>query len=302
MNTNQQPSVGDAKPKDAAKNENKAPTLLEIKAERRERAKKAAIKAGTAILLLFAFVQQFTYHGLYQYAVLMLLPDGTNMSGRSHGTVFQKNFVRRNFAMPSYVNNVYTQSVRAFFAFFSSSWNAVLTETQRQSWNAFVINTSNIFGLPKTIKGKTAFVRLNQNIAKVLPPTTGTVPLPDVPVPASVPAAEFAATATGSVPGPAAMSLDIDDLSAFPNAYVLIRATALQSPGTFKPGKSKYRVISAVASSVTTAPVDILAAYETKFGNGWETAPGSKIFYQIQIVDSTTGLTSVVTSAQAIVA
>lgn len=265
--------------------------------------RRAIPTVAKALLFMFAaFCILFPSKSNVSMAVLMLLPDGMKMSGRSNGTVFQKNNVRRNFAMPTYVNNTFTQAVRSFLAYLSSAWNTVLTESQRVSWNNFSLTVSDIFGQPKEIKGKTAFVRMNQNVQKVAPSISAQVlDAPNIENP--TPATEFAATATGG--GTPVMELSLDDLSGLANVAdlkVLIKATAVQSQGTYRPGKSKYRDITIIDAADTDSAVDILAAYEAKFGDAWQSSADKKIFFYAQVVDITTGATSVNTSASAIIA
>lgn len=210
-----------------------------------------------------------------------LMVDGR---GKIGGQVASKNRAgayMRTKVTPVNPQTSYQTAVRALFASLSQAWRA-LTETQRDAWNAAVVNfqKTDIFGDLRTPTGINLFVRLNTNIINAggtqidLPPVITDTPQPvDFSAIADVSGQTLAITFTPT-PVPAS------------TAYI-VEATQQVSPGkNFL--KNLYRVINTLPAAATS-PSANGGAYTTKFG---AIVLGQKIGIRIKAVDLLTGLTS----------
>lgn len=228
-------------------------------------------------ILTAAFVLEHKVGGLMTAQLYMLANDG-KLSGRSDGNVYMRNGRIRKMTVPSLVQNTFTQTQRSSLSSLSSSWNA-LTQDQMNTWNnASGFFASDRFGRPVAIKGKTLYVRLNQNRFNI-----GLGPILAAPLPTSV-------------PGITDITAVIDDSG---NTFILtftpdptdvtvthlVFATAQMSAGTFRPSASKYKLITTIAGG-SASPVDINTEYVARLG-----APvtGNKIFFKTVPVKIATG-------------
>ena len=211
--------------------------------------------------------------------MLYLLANNGLLSGRASGNVYQRNGRVRGFKVPALVQNTYTNSARNRFGTNSSDWNS-LTDDERNSWiNASGYTTSDRFGRTIPLVGKQLFVSLNNNLAAVGIPTIADAPLP-----------ELVDSLTALLPGTFDNSAGTLSLAFTPDPSpdgnsILVFATAAQSAGTSKPGKSKYRLITTFPSG-SISPIGIGADYVSKFGSP---AVGSKIFLKAISINETTG-------------
>lgn len=225
-----------------------------------------------------------------QEAMLYMIADNAKKSGRADGNVYMRNGVIRGMKVPALVQNNFTQLQRGSLSQLSASWNA-LSQAQMATWNnARGFFASDRFGRSVEISGKTLYVRLNQNLFNI-----GLAPIVVAPAPTAV-------------NGITNLSMVIDDsantfvLTFAPtptdaNVAHLVFATAQLSPGTFRPSKSAYRLISTIIGGVATG-TDINAAYVTKFG-----APvtGNKIFIKLIPINDNTGQAGPAIVADAVV-
>jgi hypothetical protein len=216
-------------------------------------------------------------------SALYLLGNDGKISGRTGGDVYMRNGRKRAFSVPALVRNAYTALARGAFATASSAFRG-LSASRIAAWNSFIMFGVDRFGKVFEVKGKTAYVRINANLAIV-----GGGTLTDPPVTAINPTTPRLLTFETDF-GDTTMKIDYATEST--NVTVQIRATAPQSAGTSRPSQSKFRDVTIGDFSVA-GPIDIYSAYATKFG-----APpiGSKVFIQCRAIDATTGLSSAVTA------
>jgi hypothetical protein len=194
-----------------------------------------------------------------------------------------RNGRKRAFSVPALVRNAYTALARGAFATASSAFRG-LSPARIAAWNSFIMFGVDRFGKTFEVKGKTAYVRINSNLAIV-----GGGTLTDPPVTAVNPTTPRLLTFETDF-GDTTMKLDYATEST--NGTVQIRATAAQSAGTSRPSQGKFRDVTIGDFSIA-GPIDIYSAYVAKFG-----APpiGSKVFVQCRAIDNTTGLSSAITA------
>lgn len=131
-----------------------------------------------AALFIFCAITALTF-GAAPIALafaLIMHPDGTNISGRSQGTVFQRNGIRRNFVMTPNPRSPLQMQRRNALSFFSAAWRALST-ADIASWRNLTMQVTNRLGQTKTIKGKTVYVRLNSNLDLIGVPGIDTAPV-----------------------------------------------------------------------------------------------------------------------------
>jgi len=123
-------------------------------------------KMAFGFIFFILFILTIGGSGAVTLAVLMGLPDGMMLSGRSNGTVFQRNGIRRNFAMSSNPQTAFQTTIRNYFGGLSSIWRS-LTPAQQTGWRNLTMAVTNRIGQSKTISGKEVFVRLNTWLALI---------------------------------------------------------------------------------------------------------------------------------------
>jgi len=171
--------------------------------------------------------------------------------------------------------------VRAAFGTFSQAWKG-LTTAQRTAWLNAVNDwkTSDIFSNVRVPSGSNLFVRLNSNLAQI------GVAMISSPLANAGCDSVIATTLTYAV-GTPALSLALS--GGIPaTVHAVIYATPPMSAGKSY-SKNLLRKISLVEPSATS-PVNILAAYNTKFGNVG--VVGQKIVVGIKFINSTSGASS----------
>jgi len=224
------------------------------------------------------------------YAMLYSVANNGKFSGRADGNVYMRNGRIRAFTVPALVQNAYTSLQRSIFSGLSSGWNG-LTDAQRRSFiDATGFFTSDRFGNQIPVKGKELYVRLNGNLTDI-----GMTLLTEAPIPEAIPGIT-SLTATIDDSGNT-FSLAFQPTPTDATVTHLVYATAQLSPGVYRPGASQFRLINVIDPSQAT-PVDINAAYVTKFG-----APltGRKIFVKLVPVNINTGQAGIGIIASSIV-
>ena len=210
------------------------------------------------------------------------------------GQVYSKNrggaYVK-NKVSPSQPRTSAQTTARARLTTFAQGWRA-LTATQQAAWNAAVgaYLKTDVFGDLKTPSGINLYSKLNINLAQISVAAIVTPPLPIAVVgPATL-------TLTGAA-GTPALSLAFT-VSPVPTAtnYIIL-ATAQQSPGRFSVN-SAFRILSTVAAAATS-PVNLLAAYNAKFGT---LVAGQKVFIKVIPISTTTGIKGQGITTSAIIA
>lgn len=207
------------------------------------------------------------------------LGNNGRLSGRADANVYNRNYVVRGFSMPSNPQTAAQSVQRGNFGSFSGNWNN-LTEEQRATWNDLSIDTVDNLGHPVTLSGKTLYVRLNRNLFNAGQAALTSAPTPASPLaPTSV---DFGSATSGSV------SLDFVP-SAVPSGTTwLVYCTAPQTPGTYRPGQSKYK-LTTVLPAATATGADITAEYEALFG---ALPTGAAVFVKLVAIKNSTGFAS----------
>lgn len=183
------------------------------------------------------------------------------------------------------------QNVRNSFTDLSQGWRD-LTPAERTQWNNAVSNyqRTDIFGDLKTPSGKDLYQRLNGNL---LAAGAATLTEPVMPQGSdSFTSFTLVADTTGG-------GLDATFAPAIAvGSSVIVSATGPLSAGVSF-AKNKFRQID-VLTSADASPVDLAAAYITKFG---ALPPiGSKVFVKMSQVNDTSGERSIEIQAEAIAA
>lgn len=248
-------------------------------------------RLGIALLLLTAMWASDGIGVLdgVQYGMLYMIAENAKKSGRADGNVYMRNGRIRGMAMPSNPQTSYQTEQRANFSTLSSGWNS-LTEPQRIAWNGFSIQDTDRFGREVFISGKAAYVALNRNLFN-----TGDTAISDPPLPVGVPAPSSLSFVADDSSNTILLTFDPTPVPA--NYTWLVYATPMQSPGTFAPSASKYRLIAALTAGTATGE-DIHAAYLARFG---AILTGQKIFVKIVAVSTTSGIASAPIVASSIV-
>lgn len=228
-------------------------------------------------VLPFALVALFGFgtKAIVSHAILYSFGLDGKFSGRMDGNVLMRNGRGRGFTVPSLVRNAYTTAIRSTLALFSISWRS-LSGADQLSWNNFKYVKSDRFAKAYEVKGKAAYVALNQNLTDIGQPTISTAPAAVGALEEVVSNPQFAAAAS-------AVKYDATGLDS--NSSYLVFATNGLSAGIFRPGKSAFRIIG-VQPAPVLGTVDVTTMYVTKFG---ETVAGTKIFLYTVPVNKTTG-------------
>ena len=226
-----------------------------------------------------------------QVLSLKILPGAFvgDYSGSLGSTTFSHNkggpYVK-NKSIPTNQQSPARIAVRSGLITLSSAWRA-LTAGQRSAWDVFAasIPKSGPFGLPKFLTGHQTFISCNQNLAKV-----NTASIDD---PGSIPSITSEASVTVAAAGGAGtMTLTFPSaIAATERMYV--RMSPPMSAGIKAPKGVCKRITFLTSAGVS--PYDVAAEYEAVFGAGWQTAVGSKIFCELQVVDTLSGLTTMAT-------
>lgn len=246
--------------------------------------KKVMTKIPAGIVALIAFVSipfalaamgKILFASAVKTAILYQFGFNGKVSGRMDGNVLMRNGRGRGMTVPALVRNSYTSLQRGFFSSFSSGWRG-LSDAERLSWINLKLNTSDRFGMAKTVSGKEAYIALNQNLANI-----GGAPLASAPLLIGV---GDQILSNGAIDFSAdTYSYDVNAVSL--TTKQLLFATAPLSAGISRPGLSEFRLLGQQPAPVALA-VDFKAEYQAKFG----VAPaGSKVFIFTRDISITSG-------------
>jgi len=211
------------------------------------------------------------------------------ISGKIAGTVFTNSgsngaFIRV-WAKPRNVRNSLTQLVRGVFSGVSSAWKT-LTPSQITAWNeaAVLYLRKNVFGDIRSLKGNTAFQRVNNILISL-----GLSPVTDPPTIAA-PAFVITAAAATAAAGTPAFGIQITEFGGqalLPaNVYIKAYATPQVPSSQSSFGKPRYRYIGFFPPTTDTTPLDILSDYVARFG---ALTAGSKISVSLEVIVSVSG-------------
>lgn len=216
----------------------------------------------------------------------------SEMSGKLNGSVLAKNrsgsYIRTKIT-PVNPQTIAQTAVRNRLSAMSQAWKG-LTESQRSAWNSAVEDwqKTNIFGDTVKPSGQNLFVGVNANVLNA-----GGTQLTNPPVKVGVAALTALSFAYDSVAGDAELTFAPTPVPA--NTVLVVEATAPMSAGKSYM-KNMFRQVQVVAPA-GTSPVDIFAAYNTKFG---AVLPGQKIGVRAKFINRTTGEVSLALSTVAI--
>lgn len=228
---------------------------------------------------------QIVLFALYQFA------NNGLVSGRTGGDVKMRNGRSRGMKIPALVRNSYTTRSRSILSTLSTMFRS-LTIDQIKAWNNYEVKTSDRFGVIHNYKGKTAFVRLNANLAYIGRPAESLPPSPTATAPDSVPL-----NAPVIVPNTSITLHYVTTTVGAPTA--LIYATRALSAGISRPSKSAFRLIGTFDPNSGTS-VAITTEYEAKFGAGSYNSDG-KLFFQVRSIEQDNGLSSALTQVDAVI-
>lgn len=218
----------------------------------------------------------------------------SEMRNKLNGSVFARNrggAYLRTKVTPVNPKSIAQVRARNLLTQFSQAWRG-LTQAQRDAWSSAVSqwSTTDVFGDVVVPSGNTLFTRLNINIVNA-----GGSQITTPPSPAGVEGlVDLSITATGG--GSQALSLTFDPDTVPADTALVVKASPNLSPGISN-AQSQLRQI-AVLDAAETSPADILADYTAKYGN---LVTGQKVFVTAKFVSLTTGETSQVLSASAII-
>jgi len=226
----------------------------------------------------------------------MKIKLGSNIAdarGKLNGHVFSKNrygnYVR-NKVTPVNPSTVFQTAVRNRLAAISALW-VLLTVAQRNAWNAAVgsYGKTNIFGDVVNPSGKTLHQKLNNELM-----ITGTAVISTPPVPQGVDA--FTSASLAIAAGAATATLTYAPAIAADHKVKVYATPGLSAGISFV--KSEYRLIDVIATA-DASPLDIKAAYESRFGS--LPAAGQKVFIKVVQVNTVTGQAGIGLTASTVV-
>lgn len=216
----------------------------------------------------------------------------SEMSGKLNGSVLAKNrsgsYIRTKIT-PVNPQTIAQTAVRNRLSAMSQAWKG-LTEAQRSAWNSAVEDwqKTNIFGDTVKPSGQNLFVGVNANVLNA-----GGTQLSNPPVKVGVTALTSLTFTFDTALGEADVVFAPTPVPA--NTVLVVEATAPMSAGKSYM-KNMFRQVEVVAPA-GTSPVDIFAAYNTKFG---AVLPGQKIGVRAKFINRTTGEVSLALSTVAI--
>lgn len=183
----------------------------------------------------------------------------------------------------------YQLEVRERLAGLSQAWRD-LTESQRQAWNAAVMDFSrtNVFGELKNPSGFNLYQRINNNLLTIGAASRTTPPQLQSP------------EANGTMDLAADVSANSVTLT-FDTALDLTTRAKIFATAQLSPGKSfvknEYRLIQ-ILTDADASPLNIFAAYTAKFG---ALSVGKKIYVKMVRVQDTSGIEGLPIEASTIV-
>lgn len=206
-------------------------------------------------------------------------------SGSLGSTVFSHSrygsYVRLR-AVPTRVTTPAAEQAKARLSGASKLWGQ-LTNSERLAWTTW--SQTNPFtdrlGDKRILSGQAAVTRLNVNIVNC-----GGTPITEPPA-TSAPGGVLSVTATYDI-GAGNFSLAFTPTPLGTNDHLYVWAAVVNSPGVTYV-QNLFKLVR-VGAAATASPVSTIQAdIEARFG---PLAVGQQVFYQLQVVDGTTGLVS----------
>lgn len=219
----------------------------------------------------------------------------TAVSGSIGGLTYSHNrggMYTRGRATPTNPNSAQQQRVRNALGSLAAAWSQTLTETQRNAWKTYAMNTpvTDAFGEPLELTGQQMYIRcntprLNAQMAQVNdgPTTFGQTGL-------TTPTVTWAA---GEI------SIDYDNTDEWATAaggYLLIQ-TSIPVSKTINYYRTPFRYLTAVAGNSTPpGPPEFIS--ESAFGQLFDDYPGTRMFLRLVATAADGRLSPVQTIAQ----
>lgn len=216
----------------------------------------------------------------------------SDVRGKIGGNVFARNkggnYIRA-FAMPLNPNSTFQQTIRNRMKSLHASYQS-LSAARIQAWKNFAPGYpfANKVGESLPLSGQQLFLKLNGNLkavgASIIPepsPKTAVAALPD---------AVFTATSTAVTCSTVPSAIGADE-------KVIVSMSKAYPKSITAPGKSAMRQIS-VIDSTDTAPVDLTADYSARFS--LPASADMKVFYNLKVVNTTTGFATTIQSGSII--
>lgn len=187
----------------------------------------------------------------------------------------------RNRVMPVNPRSPAQTLARNAMTALSQNWKS-LTAAQRDAWSqlAQLVPLRNPQGVPIILAGNTFYIRFNLTRR-----TIGLARIDDAP-PAVEQPPSFSVLAVAAAGGFGTMTVDPTVIDGTAGNFFTVWATQFLSPGTGFVDASKYRLITFAAGNVVT-PLDVVAAYDIVFGDGWQNMGTMKIAYKLIGVSDT---------------
>lgn len=212
----------------------------------------------------------------------------SSIRGKLNGNVFTRNKggeVLRNKVTPINPNTSAQSTQRAYQSDISKAWNGVLTDAQRKSWNDFgrVLGAKSIFGNNLILSGIAAYIKVNRIILNCGQPR-----IDNAPVSQQVPSILSLVLAGNSVGPTLTATFTPTPLTGTTGLYVFMSPAV--SPGISNLS-NQLRFVGFF--SAATSPLNLLTAWQTKFGS-FPTTAGQRIGMTAQVVDTATGAISAV--------
>lgn len=210
--------------------------------------------------------------------------------GKQNGIVYSRNrsgpYIRRK-TTPTNPNTTAQGVARSTLSDLSKQWGNVLTQSQRDAWNAFATAwpTTDVFGNSINITGQNYFISLNARLQNAGLPIFLDPPASLAVVPIPMDTVLTADHSTGSA--------DFDQTAVGTPTTLLfyVWGAAPMSAGRI-PKKADYRYLGTIPHGTGSYPQNISAGdiYNAKFG---AYAAGSRIALLVATLDPATGAISV---------
>lgn len=168
--------------------------------------------------------------------------------------------------------------VRDFFAYLSQHWKE-LTESQRDAWSALSQEVPIVDSLGQTIvlAGNAFFAKVN-----ILRNQVGFAIIDDAPaldVPPTV------TSLTPTIDTTPTLSLAYAVTGGAAGNRVIVRGSFTRSPGRTFVGRGEMRQFTTFVGNAAS-PLNALAAYNARFGTGWQTQEGMEVVFEAQGVSA----------------
>lgn len=209
----------------------------------------------------------------------------SEIRGTIASTTFSKNAagaIIRNRVVPINRNSTVQNNQRQTFSNISSSWRG-LTQAERNSWIAAAADFpyQDSLGQTKFLSGAQLYEKLNLNLALI-----GGTPIDTAPSPASFPPIEITSVTASTSALSAAFTA-----SPVPTGFTAVfYATRPLSAGKQFVNKSDFRFVQ-IEAAAEASPAVLTTAYEAAISD-LAGQTGKKIFVEMRLIETATGVAS----------